>query len=151
MNRYISTLKILGIGAVGFMAGIVVNNTIINTAALSSIPFLGSSNLSTHTCIDQKCVAVSNQCTTDNNCATHTECDSSKKCVTVDGVGINQCKVSQDCLPIKDPQKWCETNNVSPGMKAIAIVYPSGNFSCDCYYVVSGTHSETTCKNSHLQ
>lgn len=149
MNKYFMVAGVLAIAFLSFFAGTIFNSA-IGPAGLSA-PFLTNITPTAHTCIDQKCVAVNNQCSTDSNCETHTQC-SNQKCVVVSGAGTSQCSVDQDCLVIKDPQKWCELNNPGAGLKVNAIKYPNGNFSCDCYYInADGNHAQASCHNSHLQ
>jgi len=68
-----SILTVLIIAAASFTAGVLVNN-VISTAGLS-VPFLTQTTPSINTCINQKCVAVEDKCSTDSNCITHMECN----------------------------------------------------------------------------
>jgi len=151
MKKYVQIGGILAIAVASFATGLLVNNK-IGPAALS-VPFLNNTPALTRTCVDQKCVAVTNQCSADVNCATHTQCNNLKKCVSVSGAGTNKCSADKDCNPLTDPQKWCEANNTGIGaFRTVAIKYPNGNFTCDCFYLnKDGTRAQTPCRNYHLQ
>lgn len=143
-------LIVLIIVILSFFSGVLVGNK-FSPAALS-IPLLNNplQNLPqpTRTCINQKCVAVSNQCSIDSNCATHTECSSQSQCITVNGPGANKCSANGDCVAIKDPQTWCKTKN--PGLNSVATVYPNGNFSCVCYSTNNiSSRAQLPCSNQH--
>ena len=90
------------------------------------------------------------QCSTDKDCETHMECKNLKQCTSVSGTGADKCSTDNDCgYSSNDPQQWCTTNN--PGVNSTAIKYPGGDFSCECYYNVSGVISQTPCANSHSE
>ena len=148
IKKSFSITTVLIITILAFVAGAFANK-IISPAALS-VPFLGSAVQPAKTCIDQKCVAVTSQCSTDSSCATHMQCNSSSQCISVSGPGTNKCSANLDCAPTKDPQKWCEANNHGVGLIVTAQVYPNGKFSCNCGYDVGGTQSEVPCANAHL-
>lgn len=150
VKKSFSITTVLLVAILAFILGVLVNK-LISPAAFSA-PFLANTTPSVRTCVDKKCVVVNNQCSTDNNCATHMQCNDQKKCVVVNGAGANQCSANIDCAAIKDPQAWCKAHNTGVGVTSTAIKYPNGNFSCDCYYLnKDGTHSQTSCSNSHLQ
>ena len=122
--------------------------------------FYKRSNLSalyasfSHTqCFNKKCISANglgaNQCSADSDCATHLECNNLEQCAVVGGSGPDKCSTASDCY-IADPQAWCKSNNTDTGMNADALIYPDGNFTCECYYIdKDGTHSQTPCINSH--
>lgn len=149
VKNYFLIITILAIAILVFTLG-ALTSKMMNLAAISG-PFSNDITTPIHTCINQKCVAVSSQCSADDDCITHMQCNSQKQCVSVSGAGTNKCFADIDCDPMKDPQKWCETNNPGNGWDVSVTKYPNGNFSCDCYYKFSTNMTQVPCKNSHLQ
>lgn len=148
MKKIYHYIFVSSLVAVSFFTGLLFNNNVGPAGIASSIINKPSQNIKT--CINQKCVAVTNQCTTDDNCKTsHSECKD-KKCVAVDGPGTDSCSKDKECVSA-DALSWCKENNPGSDLVITADIYSNGNFVCNCNRVVKGVKTQVTCRDTHTQ